>query len=571
MEEFSTHTESQGFHTKLWRGESMCMIGMDVNAPEADLVGFAIEVQAPNSTDFVPLRNRLAFAYPPGTGVTGARQFDSTEAPFQKFRWIHFPKDPQAGIYHYRVTKMHMPTDGQLVKGLANTLPISLDPVTYDGKIDVGFTRNFASSQAYAERADNRGDILPATVDEGLQFVKPPGTSALYEWLGFEGRKLVFDFLEDGIDDPNVTLDAFVYDLNESAVVELLERWGSRLRVIIDDSKNHVEPHTSEQRAALRLVNSAGAANVKRAHFGNLQHNKVLIKKVDGKPAKVLTGSTNFSYRGLYIQANNAITFTIPAMAELFERAFEIGFDRPGDFSTDPLAAVWHKINVAGLPPIELCLSPHGNNADLSLSPVGDAIRNATTSVFFSIAFFNQIKSGAVFEATQALPGRDIFSYGAVNQVGKSVVTKPDGSMAVVDFSFLAKHSPEPFRSEWFAGKGINIHNKFVVTDFNTPAATVFTGSSNLSPSGEKNNGDHLIMIKDQRIAAAFAIEAVRLFDHLHFRTLMQDAGISHAISGSDNRIKLRKPRSISGGAAWFEASFVENSQRERDRKLFAH
>ena len=181
----------------------MCMIGMDVNAPEADLVGFAIEVQAPNSTDFVPLRNRLAFAYPPGTGVTGARQFDSTEAPFQKFRWIHFPKDPQAGIYHYRVTKMHMPTDGQLVKGLANTLPISLDPVTYDGKIDVGFTRNFASSQAYAERADNRGDILPATVDEGLQFVKPPGTSALYEWLGFEGRKLVFDFLEDGIDDPN--------------------------------------------------------------------------------------------------------------------------------------------------------------------------------------------------------------------------------------------------------------------------------------------------------------------------------------------------------------------------------
>jgi len=34
-----------------------------------------------------------------------------------------------------------------------------------------------------------------------------------------------------------------------------------------------------------------------------------------------------------------------------------------------------------------------------------------------------------------------------------------------VDFAFLAKRAPEPFKSEWSGGKGINVHHKFVVPD----------------------------------------------------------------------------------------------------------
>src|SRR5262249_37920173 len=44
------------------------------------------------------------------------------------------------------------------------------------------------------------------------------------------------------------------------------------------------------------------------------------------------------------------------------------------------------------------------------------------------------------------------------------------------------------------------------------------------SPSGEQGNGDNLVMIEDQRVATSYAIEALRVFDHLHFRTLMSDA-----------------------------------------------
>ena len=62
---------------------------------------------------------------------------------------------------------MHMPSDGLLVAGTSIALDISLDPVTYNGFLDVGFTRNFASSQAYAETFHNRADIIPADPDHG--------------------------------------------------------------------------------------------------------------------------------------------------------------------------------------------------------------------------------------------------------------------------------------------------------------------------------------------------------------------------------------------------------------------
>jgi hypothetical protein len=76
--------------------------------------------------------NRLAFSYdgPVDKVVTGAGQFPSTEAPFQKFRWVHFPSEPRLGTYTYRGTKMHMPKEGLLKKGSSVKLKIALDPVT---------------------------------------------------------------------------------------------------------------------------------------------------------------------------------------------------------------------------------------------------------------------------------------------------------------------------------------------------------------------------------------------------------------------------------------------------------
>lgn len=576
MNAFTNSNGIAGLSVKLWRGESMCLIGMDVDQPEPDFVGFSIEVRSPGQSTFAPLRNRLNFSYaqPVAKAVDGFRNYPSTGAPFQKFRWIHFPYNSKGGNYVYRVTKQHMPSDGKLVAGTSLTLDIPLDHVTYDNFLDVGFTRNFASSQAYADKYKNNPNVIPTKPDQGLSFQKLPGD--IYQWLGFEAYDLIFRFLDEVVNDTTMTLDVFAYDMNEGDIVARLEKVGSRLRAIIDNSGSHAPAASAESQAAKRLSVSAGPANVRRMHFKNLQHNKVLIAKRNGKPIKVLFGSTNFSFRGLYIQANNVMVFQATEAAGLFAGAFDLAFRDPHKFAADPIARQWHLVNVPGKPPVHFCFSPHAS-PDLSLNPVGGAIDQATSSVLFDIAFLYQIKSGAVREAIDRLMKKRVFSYGISDKGSGLAIKKPDGSVGLVDFNYLAEHAPEPFKSEWSGGAGIQQHNKFVVTDFNLPTAKVFTGSSNLSPSGEEGNGDNLVMIEDPRVATSYAIEALRIFDHLHFRSRMQTAlpgGKTHTtkkMSQSSKALTLKKPTAISGKPAWFEDYYKQGSQAEHDRTLFSH
>jgi phosphatidylserine/phosphatidylglycerophosphate/cardiolipin synthase-like enzyme len=96
---------------------------------------------------------------------------------------------------------------------------------------------------------------------------------------------------------------------------------------------------------------------------------------------------------------------------------------------------------------------------------------------------------------------------------------KPDGNVAPVFSSKLsAKALPEPFKSEPSGGSGIRLHHKFLVLDFDQPTARVYLGSYNFSLPADRKNGENLLLIKDRRIAVSYMVEALRLFDHYHFR-----------------------------------------------------
>lgn len=555
--------DRNGFRVRAWRGAHMALLGFDVDAPEPDFVGFTIEVKGPNDADFNPLNNRIAFSYPEGTAVTGARNFPSTAAPFQKFRWVHFPANPVAGTYAYRVTKMHMPTDGVLQSGEVRNVTVPLGPFSVGSDLDIGFTRGFASSQAYFDRFKN-ANVMPAKAALGLGFDKASQPKGVYEWLGFEAAQMIFDLVRETLANSELSLDVLAYDLNEPDLVALFEQFGPRLRIVIDDSGDH-GAGSAETQAAIRLL--ASGATVKRMHFNNLQHHKVLIQRPqNGNPTKVLFGSTNFSFRGLYIQSNNAALCCNGEVGALFLEVFEKAFSGGNGFSGDALAKTWHDFPNAS-PPMEFCMSPHAD-PNLSLGRIGDAIRDAQSSVFFSIAFLNQILSGPVREQIDNLSGRPVLSYGIINQTGKSLkIMKPDGTEGIVSFAFLAENAPVPFNEEWSGNNGntgINIHHKFVVTDFNTPNASVFTGSCNMAPSGERNNGDNLVCIRDSQIATAYAIEAILMFDHLHFRSKIE--GVANLAA-----ITLQRPIAFSGAAApWYARDYVADSQTARDRLLFS-
>lgn len=581
MDQFKRTAKSGGFSCTLWRGELMCLLGMNVEQCEPDFVGFAIERRAPGESDFQPLPNRIAFEYPAGSPQpTGRRWFPSTEAPFQKFRWVDFPRDVKAGTYAYRVTRMHMPKDNQLKSGESLELDISLDPITYPGFLEVGFTRGYASSQAFVDKFQGTPNftklgplIIPSEADDGLKFKRlttPPG---LYEWMGFEGYQLIMSVLKEAASDSTISVDAMCYDLNEPEIVDLLKSLKKRLRIIIDDSittkksgelSGHGETTSAESQAAKILIASTGKKNVVRTHCNGLQHNKVFILKRNGKAFKVLGGSTNHSFRGLFIQSNNVLVFSDPGIAGLFADYFELLFTNATGYAKEELSKKWHVFREDGRPPIHVCLSPH-SDPKLSLNPIGGAIEQASSCVLYNIAFLNQAKTGALREAVDRLAGKPVFSYGVSNLATGLEVLKPDGSVAVVDFAYLNEKTPEPFKKEWSGGSGIHMHHKFVVTDFNLPTAKVFTGSCNMAVSGEKGNGDHLILIEDQRVATAYAIEALRVFDHLHFRSTLKNA------KAKPETITLKKPRKISKKPAWFESYYEpKNTQKIRDRITFS-
>ncbi|MEN3296630.1 MAG: hypothetical protein V7642_5883 [Burkholderiales bacterium] len=548
---------------KLYRGEGAALLAFDLDAEQAtdDFVGFTIEVKYPGSQQWGALHNRIHFGYP--EGPDRPRSYSSREAPIQKFRWIHVPTDLKEGDFRYRVTAKYMQADGSLRSGAQVEAAISLKPETINGFVNVGFTRGFASSQAYADRFHNEARILPpqgadaaAALDQDMApFEKH------YAWLGFEARRLVFQLLDEVIADPSLTLDALIYECKEPEFLERLETLGSRLRAVIDDHDEQGNPQSAESISARRLTESG--AGVRRLHFGRQQHNKVLLVRRSGKPVKILTGSTNFSLRGFYIQANNALLFNDDNVASLYGAVFDAYWNEPGSFRKNPLSQQWLIPRSEPNSTFGFCFAPHAGSA-VSLGPVARAIQEADSSVLYSVVFLNQL-AGPVRDALSELMNRPLFSYGVTQRTAGLAVSKPDGARSLLPFAYLGEKSPEPFRAEWngnTTGHSNMVHHKFVVTDFNGERPTVFTGSSNLAGGGEKENGDNLIYIEDRKVAVAYAIEALRMFDHFHFRVSMMEGDKEGVL------VRLAKPPKP-GQKPWFSSYYRKGHIKERDRKLF--
>jgi phosphatidylserine/phosphatidylglycerophosphate/cardiolipin synthase-like enzyme len=272
---------------------------------------------------------------------------------------------------------------------------------------------------------------------------------------------------------------------------------------------------------------------------------------------KVLSGSANFSVRGLYVQSNNVFVFDDPATAALYEQAFQQSWDDPKGYATSPLAASWHDAGGHdGLPSYSVCFSPH-HDPDVSLQRVADAVTGAKSSVLFAIMEIGT-GGGQLLDAIKALPARpELYAFGTTQRLdGDLRVEKSGDPGTFIPFGYLSEHVPAPFKQEWSGGAGQVIHHKFVVTDFNGENPLAFGGSSNLAKGGEHQNGDNLVCFADRDIATKYAIEAIKLVDHYRFRAVMEKA--------TDD-----KPLQLAGRSANWAAPYYESgSPKSRERTV---
>jgi phosphatidylserine/phosphatidylglycerophosphate/cardiolipin synthase-like enzyme len=566
--QYSAAASSSGLTVKAYAGDRCTMLAFDLDEHLTDhLAGFSIARRLKGEANWQFLGNRLGFAgdYTSRPGSKAGKFFSCDTQPFQKFWWLDFPPDGQFGTYEYqvKVKRFKSATGTDLVDDQSVQLSIDLSPFE-EGAITVAFTRGYLSSQAYADEFHNaKYTSRPAA--GSWRFDSKPFQKQ-WAWLGGHARQAIIDFLVDCHNTPDATVDAFVYDLNEPDIIQALITLAPRLRILSDNSSTHTDDSVAG--LAYADIKDAGATG-RRGKFGRYQHNKVLIKKVNGKPVKVLTGSTNFSVTGLYVNANHIVGVEDAAIAaqyaKLFDVAFNAGLDK-ATFEADPISHSEITFTSAG-PKIVASFAPH-KKPTFSLKTAINAVKQADSSVIFAVMDLDG--KGELLSTLESIhEKKEVFSYGIsdspapdfVTIDGTTVYTPSTKGGELVYSKADPEKFPEPFAKELQVTGAAShvVHHKFVVIDFNGQDPVVFCGSSNLAEGGEEANGDNLLAIYDRAIATAFAIEGIRLVDHYAFAAALKAAGA-----------KAQPLRLKTDSEGWWKPYYTAGSIKATERKLFA-
>jgi phosphatidylserine/phosphatidylglycerophosphate/cardiolipin synthase-like enzyme len=550
MEKFAS---KKGVSVYAYKGDAMTLLAFDLKKTlTKNFVGFTIHVTADDRSFY--LYNRLSFKKDIKLHRKPAdidELLSSEFSPIQKFRWVHVPStvhyinNPYFGDYTYEVTPRYI-ENGVLLKPdskLTVRVTIEVSPFT-DGDVLLGFTRGFVSSQAYAYHFGNNTKLRPNKTDLIFDIKQKSGTiermdkktkskkkvsytyEEQHEYLGWQARDRVMEFIDEVIENKNLRLDVFAYDLNEPVIVQKLMNLAKqgRLRIILDNYPNHIEPDCPEMKFEELFKNEAkDASHMYRGHFLSQAHSKIFIQRTKNNAAKakkILTGSTNFTTNGIYINANHTIVFNNAEVAQLYADVFDASFGKTpmGAFKKSKFAKTEYTFSGNGLPNMTIHFSPHPKDfTDELFDKIADKVNNASSDVLFAIMIDDS--KGSILDAIQKQVKSDnIFTYGITDKNNDISLYKPNSKTGIkVTGLGTATLLPPPF-NEVAKIPGHNIHHKFIVVDFKGENPVVYCGSSNLAYNPEQQNGDNLLEIHDKDLVTAFAIEAFRLVDHFHWR-----------------------------------------------------
>lgn len=586
-------TASQnGFSLKVYQGSMMSLLTMNMSErpAEGSFAGFTIFYTSPNGKRN-PISNLLNFK---GTDtITG-----SDVSPLQVFKWVHFPGSYHdtgmlQGDYVYEATPRYFDNDKNLLPlDDSTTAKVNIKMGDFsDGKLRVGFTRAFLKSQAFTNRYGSKQRLTPDVDDWMFDTKQKAGHNTkygdftyedMYAWLGFNARKMVYELLEEALQNSDVTVDMFAYDFNDPVVASLCLELAAkgRIRIILDNAFLHHNNSTNgklteEDDFENRFNNQKKqGAELFRCRFGRYSHCKEIILRKKGKAYKVMTGSTNFSVTGFYINANHILVFDNSSIAgyygDIFDACWQNG--SAASFRKTSFASTQKNFLNNNFPRTEINVSPHDKTyAQQVLDAITANVKSSRIrSVLFSVMEMGTNSTGSLISTLRELHKDDsIYTYGVTdNSSGDISLYKPGRKNGLlIDAQSAARELPPPFKTEHSLSKAHAIHHKFVVTNFNQPSARVYCGSSNLALGGEKENGNNLLCIKDTDVATVFAIEALRLTDHYNFRSVKEEAEKQKAglIAKSSTH-----PARLDNTGKWVNKYYDENDIRYVERNLFA-
>ncbi|HEV7509489.1 MAG TPA: phospholipase D-like domain-containing protein [Thermoanaerobaculia bacterium] len=463
------------------------------------------------------------------------------------------------------------------------------------GAIETAFTRGFTQSQAFVHHFGLKAVFRPKGKDLLFDTSQVSGKDNAgqdytfaeeYEWLGFTARAKIFALANEVLQNKKLRLDVFAYDLNEPDLMAIfleLAKQG-RIRVILDNAALHhsaQSPKPEDQLEKLFTKAAKKPAAILRGKFGRYAHDKVFIVSNSDGAVKVLTGSTNFSITGLYVNSNHVLVFNDAKVAAAYAPIFQVVWDGEASlkFNKTPEAGQVFSFTAADLPRTEITFSPHPpavakQNLDNMVARIDQEQKQSNGSVLFAVMGLDK-GTGPVLPALKELHSNQaIFSYGISDTPGGIFLYSPRKKTgALVSGKPTATMLPPPFDQVPGVGIGHQVHHKFVVCGFNGPNPVVYCGSSNLAEAGEAANGDNLIAIHDTEIATVFAIEALLLVDHFDFldrsSTKAKTPKAKVKAAASNQQQAVDAGWFLSTSDRWVQPYFDENDLHCVDRQLF--
>ncbi|AYQ41621.1 phospholipase [Burkholderia aenigmatica] len=568
-------------------------------ASRSDFLGFAIrrtpgfwsadgKTRAPNSW----LPNRLTFDGP-AAHTQGDAPTD--QAPIQKFMWWDARIDPQdrGASFRYDVYPViGTPANLQVLDAQAGVCDVVLPAHIEDG-IGTWFNRAVVSSQAFAKQVAALG-LAPNAAPSDAQALK------LRTWLANDMEQVFAEML-----DPASRAASAVYHLTDTLwALPAFEAFGRQhgeasLAIVYDahtTARKGKPPLPSPNQPAVEALQ--GLATLAPRDKTHIMHDKFIVTDASSNPvpARVLTGSANFTTEGLTEQANVLHAFDSPALAALYNARAHALAGNPSIAETAKLSPGWSEPMTIGSAQVRLAFSPEPAGQRTEIDTIVAAIAAAKHSVSFCLFMPTD---AALRDACFAAGDRGLMMFGLVNKINVGNATKADAEQQagqtldaatlanlelyhrsrdnhdVIDAAYFSPATvPQGFEPELrlFPGEPapafppVVIHHKFIVIDAEGAHPVVYTGSANMSRNSEQFNDENLLEIRDPRIAAIYLAEFLRLYEHYRARALTINAKQHGTDGGTGAHARL----ALAPDSSWAKKYYVAGSPEEKARIALA-
>ncbi|CAL8480811.1 phospholipase D-like domain-containing protein [Caballeronia sp. S22] len=531
------------------------------------------------------LPNRLTFEGPVRAGHADA---PSNHAPIQKFMWwdarIDEP-DRETSFEYVAYPVVDSVESPQLLDDQAATLKVTLPAHMEDG-IGTWFNRAVVSSQAFSRKV----------AAMGLDRIKPPPADKARElrsWLANDLNQSFTAVLEGA-----TRATSAIYHLTDNLwVIPALKRFahanGPHAAAVVYDAHPGDAPKggaatPSPNQPAVDALGDQIDFHPRRA--SNIMHDKFIVtdsRDSNGQPARLLTGSANFTTEGVTEQANLLHLFQSPTLAQHYD-------DRARELSSDPTLAATRKLHDGwservhvGRASVRVSFAPEPTTQRTQIDTIVEAITRAQHSVLFCL--FSPT-DGALRKACFDAGDKGLMMFGLVNAISARAAQtgedkQEDGAILnaselaavelyhrsrtnrdVIDGKFFTQATvPEGFDVEMrqFPGEKpppfppVVVHHKFVVIDAEGAQPIVYSGSANMSENSEHRNDENLLEIRDARVAGIYLAEFLRLYEHYRARALAI-AATTH--STDKTPLRLQRDR------RWADKYYVDGSPEAKAR-----